>query len=450
MKPFQTLLDLHEIEDLLSFCIASIVISKFIGFCLFCREQEIYCKNMKLFVCSSVETSDDDEEEEVSEEEPQVDSDEGDSEDEDEDEDEGDSDESNADEHDSDNTGDEKGSGTKNTGKQINKNSVDSEASSSSEAETSFKGVNGEQKVNGIKQEQPVKAPEFNVSKSPSKSVKSVSNGVSLPARLKNVSTEIMVLTAIRSLSDRGGSSVIAIKKYIMNNYPQLEGPRTLKLIKTYIKKALVSGKLVQSKGTGLGGSFKVSPGTNRLEEQKQRETRKKLAKKPKSDEATDKVKKNSKAATKNIEKGEVKTTKTTKSEKAKISRSALKDEKMAKLAIALKKALEASELKPEKKAAKVKEAKEASPANGNPAKKTKVAKQNGMENGDSATKKTNKKNKPAPAVTIQEKMKPAMATKKKATAKSKTIVQDIDMGAGDADDAKPKKKTAGKKVKAK
>ena len=70
-----------------------------------------------------------------------------------------------------------------------------------------------------------------------------------------------------------------------MNNYPQLDGPRTLKLIKNYIKKALVSGKLVQSKGTGLGGSFKVSPGTNRLEEQKERQNRKKLVKKPKRDQ---------------------------------------------------------------------------------------------------------------------------------------------------------------------
>uniref|UniRef100_A0A0K8VK87 Histone H1 n=1 Tax=Bactrocera latifrons TaxID=174628 RepID=A0A0K8VK87_BACLA len=227
---------------------------------------------MKLFVYSSVETSDDDEDEEVSEEESQGDSDVG--------EDEADSDESNEDEQASDNTDNEKESGAENTGGKLsNKNAGNSEASSSSEVDTIFRGVNGTHKINGIKEEPPMKGPEFNIVKSSSKT-KPMANGVSLPARLKNVSTEIMVLAAIRSLNERGGSSAIAIKKYVMNNYPQLDGPRTMKLIKSYIKKALVSGKLVQSKGTGLGGSFKVSPGTNRLEEKKERQNRKKLVKK--------------------------------------------------------------------------------------------------------------------------------------------------------------------------
>lgn len=233
---------------------------------------------MKLFVCSSVGTSDDDEEDEVSEEDTPDDSNEC--------EDETDADESNEEEHASDNTDNEKGA-ENNAGKQINKNQGGhSEASSSSEAEISFKDVSGKQKINRIREQQEEKGPEFIISKSPSKT-KSMASGISLSARLKNVSTEIMVLAAIRSLNERGGSSVIAIKKYVMNNHPELDGPRTLKLIKNYIKKALVSGKLVQSKGTGLGGSFKVPAGTNRLGEQKERQNRKKLVKKPISDQVS-------------------------------------------------------------------------------------------------------------------------------------------------------------------
>nr|XP_014091618.1 histone H1-I [Bactrocera oleae] len=404
---------------------------------------------MKLFVRSLVETSDDEEDEEVSEDGSQDDSDEGEAED--------DTDESNEDEHASDNTDIEKDSGAENTaGKQTIKNAGNSEASSSSEVDTLFKGVNAIQKIYGIKEEQPMKGPKFNVAKSPSKT-KPMANGVSLPARLKNVSTEIMVLAAIRSLNERGGSSAIAIKKYVMNNYPQLDGPRTLKLIKNYIKKALVSGKLVQSKGTGLGGSFKVSPGTNRLEEQKERQNRKKLVKKPKRDQvAADPVKKQSKAAAKKIEKGEIKSAKVTKNAKAKGSKSAIKLKdgsesatKMPKISAALK----ATDPQPAKKTAK---AKEAPLANGNPGKKTKGAKQNKTENVDSTSKETSKNNNPvapnsATAVTKDEKGKTASASKKRETGKGKTTaMENIETGSGDADAVKPNKKTTAKKVKAK
>ncbi|XP_039948266.1 histone H1-I-like [Bactrocera tryoni] len=405
---------------------------------------------MKLFVYSSVETSDDDEDEEVSAEESQGDSDEG--------EEEADSDESDGDEQASDNTDNEKESGAENTaGKLANKNVDNSEASSTTEVDTLFKGVNGTQKISGIKEEQPMKGPEFNLAKSPSKT-KPMANGVSLPARLKNVSTEIMVLAAIRSLNERGGSSAIAIKKYVMNNYPQLDGPRTMKLIKAYIKKALVSGKLVQSKGTGLGGSFKVSPGTNRLEEQKERQNRKKLVKKPKSDQAADKVKKPLKTAAKKIEKGEIKSAKEKKA-KAKGSKSAIKlkdgsesTTKMPKISVALK----ASDPPPAKKTTKTKEAKEAPLANGKLGKKTKGAEQYKAQNVDSTTKKTNKNNnlvapKSATAITKEEKGKTATTSKKKATAKGKaTAMENVETGSGDAYVVKPNKKTAAKKVKTK
>ncbi|XP_050319243.1 histone H1-I-like [Bactrocera neohumeralis] len=405
---------------------------------------------MKLFVYSSVETSDDDEDEEVSAEESQGDSDEG--------EEEADSDESDGEEQASDNTDNEKESGTENTaGKLTNKNADNSEASSTTEVDTLFKGVNGTQKINGIKEEQLLKGPEFNIAKSPSKT-KPMANGVSLPARLKNVSTEIMVLAAIRSLNERGGSSAIAIKKYVMNNYPQLDGPRTMKLIKAYIKKALVSGKLVQSKGTGLGGSFKVSPGTNRLEEQKERQNRKKLVKKPKSDQAADKVKKPPKAAAKKIEKGEIKSAKEKKA-KAKGSKSAIKlkdgsesTTKMPKISVALK----ASDPLPAKKTTKTKEAKVGPLANAKPAKKTKGAEQYKAQNVESTTKKTNKNNnlvapKSATAITKEEKGKTATTSKKKAIAKGKaTAMENVETGSGDAYVVKPNKKTAAKKVKTK
>merc|ERR1711902_410621 len=67
-----------------------------------------------------------------------------------------------------------------------------------------------------------------------------------------------MVEAAISSLKERKGSSLVAIKKYIATNYkvdPVKHGH--------FIKKALANGvekkKLIQVKGVGASGSFKLA-----------------------------------------------------------------------------------------------------------------------------------------------------------------------------------------------
>merc|ERR1712193_24240 len=70
--------------------------------------------------------------------------------------------------------------------------------------------------------------------------------------------TSAMVEAAISSLKERKGSSLVAIKKYIATNYkvdPVKHGH--------FIKKALANGvekkKLIQVKGVGASGSFKLA-----------------------------------------------------------------------------------------------------------------------------------------------------------------------------------------------
>ncbi|KAL9694922.1 hypothetical protein quinque_014207 [Culex quinquefasciatus] len=66
-----------------------------------------------------------------------------------------------------------------------------------------------------------------------------------------------MVIAAIQTLKERNGSSLQAIKKYIAANYKC-----DVAKLSTFIKKALKTnvekGKLVQTKGSGASGSFKI------------------------------------------------------------------------------------------------------------------------------------------------------------------------------------------------
>lgn len=67
-----------------------------------------------------------------------------------------------------------------------------------------------------------------------------------------------MVIESIANLKERGGSSLQAIKKHIgANNKVDLD--RLTPFIKRYLKSAVVSGALVQTKGKGASGSFKLS-----------------------------------------------------------------------------------------------------------------------------------------------------------------------------------------------
>lgn len=66
-----------------------------------------------------------------------------------------------------------------------------------------------------------------------------------------------MVNAAIQELKERGGSSLQAIKKYISANY-KVDADKLAPFIKKYLRSAVVSGGLVQTKGKGASGSFRM------------------------------------------------------------------------------------------------------------------------------------------------------------------------------------------------
>ncbi|XP_054718195.1 LOW QUALITY PROTEIN: histone H1E-like [Uloborus diversus] len=70
-----------------------------------------------------------------------------------------------------------------------------------------------------------------------------------------------MVNTAISTLKERGGSSVQAIKKYIGAHY-KVDVDKLSPFIKKYLKNAVASGQLVQTKGKGASGSFRMTTAT--------------------------------------------------------------------------------------------------------------------------------------------------------------------------------------------
>jgi histone H1/5 len=70
--------------------------------------------------------------------------------------------------------------------------------------------------------------------------------------------TADMVDAAIKTLKDRTGSSLQAIKKYISSVY-KMDAEKHAPFIKRYIKAAVTNGELVQTKGKGAAGSFKLS-----------------------------------------------------------------------------------------------------------------------------------------------------------------------------------------------
>lgn len=70
--------------------------------------------------------------------------------------------------------------------------------------------------------------------------------------------TSDMVNAAIKNLKERGGSSLQAIKKYISSNY-KVDAEKLAPFIRKYLKSAVASGSLVQTKGKGASGSFKLT-----------------------------------------------------------------------------------------------------------------------------------------------------------------------------------------------
>ena len=79
-------------------------------------------------------------------------------------------------------------------------------------------------------------------------------------AKATHPSTADMVTAAIVALKERGGSSLQAIKKYIAGTY-KLDTDKLAPFIKKYIRAAVASEALIQVKGKGASGSFKLPTG---------------------------------------------------------------------------------------------------------------------------------------------------------------------------------------------
>lgn len=96
------------------------------------------------------------------------------------------------------------------------------------------------------------------VAASPAKKPKKASTGVKKPkSKPTHPPVKQLVVAAIKALKERKGSSLLAIKKYIAANN-KLDADKLSPFIKRFLKKAVANGKLVQTKGKGASGSFKL------------------------------------------------------------------------------------------------------------------------------------------------------------------------------------------------
>ena len=87
---------------------------------------------------------------------------------------------------------------------------------------------------------------------------KPVSNNSNRP------SAQVMVHEALKALNEKTGSSATAIKKSIMNKYPDLDERRLKLQIKRYLKHSLTHGKMIQIKR-----SFKLPNEVNKKQANK-------------------------------------------------------------------------------------------------------------------------------------------------------------------------------------
>ena len=146
-----------------------------------------------------------------------------------------------------------------------------------------------------------------------------------------------MIVAAVTALKEKKGSSIQAIKKYILANY-KVEDKAVATFVKANLKRMVDSGALKQVKGTGASGSFKLAE-------------KPKAAKKPAAKKATKSPKKAAKPAAK----------KATKSPKKAAKKPAAK--KTATKKPAAKKAAKPAKKAPAKKPAAAKKAAAKKPA---------------------------------------------------------------------------------------
>lgn len=104
-----------------------------------------------------------------------------------------------------------------------------------------------------------------------------------------------MVNAALKTLKDRKGSSLAAIKKYVAETY-KVDAAKLAPFIRRYLKKSVTDGKITQVKGSGASGSFKLA---KVAEEKPKKAAKKPAAKKPAAKKAKTPKKSPKKAAKK-------------------------------------------------------------------------------------------------------------------------------------------------------
>ena len=157
-----------------------------------------------------------------------------------------------------------------------------------------------------------------------------------------------MVNNAITNLKEKKGSSLAAIKKYVAANN-KVDMDRITPFIRRYLKKAVADGKLVQTKGTGASGSFKLA---KKAAEPKKKPAAKKPAKKSPKKPAAKKTAAKKPAAKKPAAKKDAAKKKTPKKAAKKATKSP-KKEKKSKAAKPKKPKAKTAAKKTPKKAAK-------------------------------------------------------------------------------------------------
>lgn len=121
----------------------------------------------------------------------------------------------------------------------------------------------------------------------------SAAGGAKKPkAKPTHPKTSEMVNNAIKELKERSGSSLQAIKKYIAAQY-KVDAEKLAPFIRKYLKSAVESGALIQTKGKGASGSFKLESksGATKKPAAKSKVAAASKAKKAKSSVATPKKK---------------------------------------------------------------------------------------------------------------------------------------------------------------
>lgn len=79
-------------------------------------------------------------------------------------------------------------------------------------------------------------------------------------------SVAIMAMNAVKTLNERNGSSLTAIKKFMSTNY-ECDSEKLAPFLKKFIKSAVDKNDLIQTSGKGATGSFKINKAAEKAAE---------------------------------------------------------------------------------------------------------------------------------------------------------------------------------------